>query len=181
MTVAARQNRRCVSLGNRAIPAAVIPRDRQVVIARAASVAHQPLLGHQQNRDVGNEHEQHRDQDRGRRGQAEGADRRTGEGEHHHEARDLRERLGSKKVVTAAEDAPPQVLSVIEGGVPVEEDLAKPAMDVHPGRSADRIDLDPADLPALGVVKLDPHSIRIAAGLCDFTKNLPALPRPRLR
>ncbi len=170
-----------VAFGDRAIPSSVIPRDRKIVIAGAAPMADQPRPRKQQDRNVGDEHEHHRDEDRGCCRQAQGTDDRTGEGEYDHEAGDLRERFRAEQVRAAANDAASQVTGVIERGVPVKENLAIAALDVHPRRSLGRIDLDPADLPTLGVAKLDQHAIRIAAGPRPFTKNLPPCQHRNMR
>ena len=98
-------------------------------------MAYQPLTRKQQDRDVGDEHEHHRDENRGCRRQAQGADDRTGKGEYDHEAGDLGKRFRAEEVRAAANDAASQVTGVIERGLPVKEDLAIAALDVHPRRS----------------------------------------------
>ena len=91
-------------------------------------------------------------------------DDRTGKGEHDHEPGDLRERLGFEQVIAAADHAAPQVVGVIQGRVPIEEHLAVRRLDADAGGSSGRVDLDPADRPAIRVANIDPHGLSLAAG-----------------
>jgi dTMP kinase len=69
-------------------------------------------------------------------------------------------------------------MRVIQGGVPVEEELAVRRLEAYAGWSPGRVDLDPADAPALGVANVDPHGISLAPG--KDAGGRPALPTGRV-
>ncbi len=145
-----------------AIPPAVISRDREIVIARPAVVAHEALLGEKQDRDVRDKHDHHGYQQRRSGRQAQRTNGGTGERQQHHEDRDLGKVLGSKQVVAAADHASPKMVSIVERGIPVEELLTIGALEPHAGRSFGHVHDRPADLLTPSVANLDPHVIRIA-------------------
>ena len=107
-------------------------------------MADQPFPGEQKNTDVRYQHADHHRQDR-RRGESQCADNGSGKREHDHQARHLRERLGSVQVLTPARHTAPQVAGIVHRRLPVQEHLSAGAHDAHAGWTQGGINLDAAD------------------------------------
>jgi hypothetical protein len=131
--------------------------DAHSFVRGAAAIAHE--LPHRERDDekVGDEE---RDEERGRSGvRGIAKDRHHGarEGERGHDRRHLRQVSAAVEMLSAARHALAQAARVIEGSVPLREEVVLSAWNGHAGRARLLVELDASEPSTLWSAELDAH------------------------
>lgn len=145
------------------IPAPVVARHAHAVVAARAPVADEPRFRNDEHADVEQQHRNERSVDPRVRGVTECGHEHARRRHHDHDRRDLRK---SARPVEAspARNAVAQAARVVNGLVPVQEDLLRRGIrrilsrDAEKGLPLRGIDFDAADPTPCSVVQVDQHA-----------------------